>query len=87
MRDEESEPKTDDLKTLFELKIPRGVLRFMDARPGLTFFLILSSFCFGLWCLGLIQLYFVCRPQNENSSYMGCVTHQDDLRHVKAVRK
>lgn len=77
MPDEEIEPKTDDLKTIFAWKIPRGVFRYMDDRPNLQFFIYFAVFCLGMWCFGWIQLYFSCMPRNEACSYYQCVSHTE----------
>lgn len=76
MDTEESEPKTDDLKTLFEWKIPRKVLRVMDNDFAKMFFILLLM-ALGFLSLGGIQFFFICKPANDDVTFMQCITHTE----------
>lgn len=73
---EQEEPQTDDLKTLFNLKIPRKVFRLMDSDLAKMFFILLLLGA-GFFMLGAIQYLLICKPQNEDVTVMQCISHTE----------
>lgn len=70
-------PTTDGYQTVgVEIKLSRKVIKFMK-NPNIQFLFLMLMLGFGFYLFGLMQLYFVCKPTNDETTYYQCVTHTD----------